>query len=246
MARCGCPWTWVMAMRVKPDTGELGLKQRYRATQGWECDRVLVDKAHLMIKASFQLPYPVKEGLIKWLMRLCYQDLRVPDLTVNYRRAGEPSVTIAPWPRRGPTRAVRDSTVLATFGEGGCEGRQRGVGERGAWRKVHLAVDETTRNNIDIEATPMASGDGDVLLGLVDRVEGEFPQVSVDGACASRRYHAVFAEQDLRAMILPLAAPLIWRDDHTRGTRSDEIQAQEPHVWKMVSGDPVAAWPRPT
>jgi hypothetical protein len=39
-----------MAMRVKPDTGEVGLKQRYRATNWSEYDRALVNRGNLTIR----------------------------------------------------------------------------------------------------------------------------------------------------------------------------------------------------
>jgi len=38
-----------MAMRVKPETGEVGLKQRYRVTNGSEYDRALVNRGHLTL-----------------------------------------------------------------------------------------------------------------------------------------------------------------------------------------------------
>ncbi len=38
-----------MAMRVKPDTDEVVLKQRYRVTNWSEYDRALVNRGHLTI-----------------------------------------------------------------------------------------------------------------------------------------------------------------------------------------------------
>ena len=38
-----------MAMRVKPDTGGVGLKQRYRVTNWSEYDRALVNRGNLTI-----------------------------------------------------------------------------------------------------------------------------------------------------------------------------------------------------
>ena len=38
-----------MAMRVKPDTGEVGVKQRYRVTNWSEYDRALVNRGNLTI-----------------------------------------------------------------------------------------------------------------------------------------------------------------------------------------------------
>ena len=38
-----------MARRVKPDTGEVGVKQRYRVTNWSEYDRALVNRGNLTI-----------------------------------------------------------------------------------------------------------------------------------------------------------------------------------------------------
>ena len=50
----GCGGVWAseevgMAMRVRPETGEVGLKQRYRVTNWSEYDRALVNRGNLTI-----------------------------------------------------------------------------------------------------------------------------------------------------------------------------------------------------
>jgi hypothetical protein len=173
-----------MAMRVKADTGEVGLKQQYRVRNWSEYDRALVNRGNLTIwfddesirdhwtppppvgrgtpgqysdmaiqtcltiKALFQLPYRATEGLVRSLMRLSHLDLPVPDHSYLSRRAAEISVTIPRRPRQGPTHVVVDSTGLKIFGEGEWKVRQHGVGKRRTWRKIHLAVDESTKDII--------------------------------------------------------------------------------------------------
>jgi len=149
-----------MATRVKPDTGDATSKQRYRVTNWSEYHRSLVNRGKpglysetaiqtcLTIKALFHLPYRATEGLMKSLMRLSQLDLPVPDHTHMSRRAGEISVKIPRRPRKGPTHVVVDSTGLKIFGEGEWKVRQHGVGKRRTWRKIHLAVDETTKDII--------------------------------------------------------------------------------------------------
>jgi hypothetical protein len=208
----GCRRRSIMAMRVKPDTGEVGLKQRYRVTNWSEYDRALVNRGNLTsgsttrvfrdqwtpapplgrgkpgrysetaiqtcltIKRLFQLPYRATEGLLKSLMRLCQLDLPVPDHTHMSRRAAQLSVKIPRRPRKGPTHVVVDSTGLKIFGEGEWKVRQHGVGKRRTWRKVHLAVDETSKDIIGIEVTTTAWGDSEILPGLLDQVEARSPK----------------------------------------------------------------------
>jgi len=216
-----------MAMRVKPDNGEMGLMEQYRVTNWSEYDRALVNRGNLTIKGLFQLPYRATEGLIKSLMRLCQLDLPVPDHTPMSRRAAQLSVKIPRRPRKGPTHVVVDSTGLKIFGEGEwaeaglreaslraagagrlCKAdcgtvRQHGVGKRRTWRKVHLAVDATTKDIIGIEVTTTAWGDSEILPSLLDQVEGEITQISADGAYDSHGCHAAIAERDARATTRP-------------------------------------------
>ncbi|WP_287640524.1 transposase, partial [Accumulibacter sp.] len=58
-----------MAMRVNPDTGEVGVKQRYRVTNWSEYDRALVNRGNLTIwfddeslRDSWTPPPPVGRG----------------------------------------------------------------------------------------------------------------------------------------------------------------------------------------
>lgn len=261
-----------MAMRVKPDTGEVGLKQRYRVTNWSEYDRALVNRGNLTIwfdeasirdqwtpappigrgkpglysdtaiqtcltiKGLFQLPYRATEGLIKSLMRLCQLDLPVPDHTHMSRRAAQLSVKIPRRPRKGPTHVVVDSTGLKIFGEGEWKVRQHGVGKRRTWRKIHLAVDETSKDIIGIEVTTTAWGDSEILPGLLDQVEGEIAQVSADGAYDSHGCHAAIAERDARATIPPRDGAVAWGDDHPRDAILQEIEAKGLAGWKNDSG----------
>ncbi|MER2624180.1 MAG: IS5 family transposase [Accumulibacter sp.] len=261
-----------MAMRVKPDTGEVGLKQRYRVTNWSEYDRALVNRGNLTIwfdeasirdqwtpappvgrgkpglysdtaiqtcltiKGLFQLPYRATEGLIKSLMRLCQLDLPVPDHTHMSRRAAQLSVKIPRRPRKGPTHVVVDSTGLKIFGEGEWKVRQHGVGKRRTWRKIHLAVDETSKDIIGIEVTTTAWGDSEILPGLLDQVEGEVSQVSADGAYDSHGCHAAIAERNARATIPPRDGAVAWGDGHPRDAILQAIEAKGLAGWKNDSG----------
>ena len=261
-----------MAMRVKPDTGEVGLKQRYRVTNWSEYDRALVNRGNLTIwfddasirdnwtppppvgrgkpgwyseiaiqtcltvKTLFQLPYRATEGLVKSLMRLCQLDLPVPDHTHMSRRASQLSVQIPRRPRKGPTHVVVDSTGLKIFGEGEWKVRQHGVGKRRTWRKIHLAVDETTQDIIGIEVTTADWGDSEVFSGLLDQVEGDISQVSADGAYDTKGCHAAIAERQALATIPPREGAVPWGDNHPRDAILQKIETRGVSAWKNNSG----------
>lgn len=67
-----------MAMRVKPDTGEVGLKQQYRVTNWSEYDRALVNRGNLTIwfddeniRDHWTPPPPVGRGTLRSGWKCC-------------------------------------------------------------------------------------------------------------------------------------------------------------------------------
>ena len=139
-------------------------------------------------------------------------------------------------PRQGPTHVAVDSTGLKIFAEGEWKVRQHGVGKRRTWRKIHLAVDESTKDIIGIDVTTTAWGDSEILPGLLDQIEGEIAQVSADGAYDSHGCHAAIAERDARATIPPRDGAVTWGDGHARDAIIHEIGTKGLDGWKNDSG----------
>ena len=55
-----------------------------------------------------------------------------------------------------------------------------------AWRKLHLGVDETTKEMVAVEVTPSQVHDSGLLPTLLDQIPGCIVQVSGDGAYDTR------------------------------------------------------------
>jgi hypothetical protein len=67
-------------------------------------------------------------------------------------------------------------------------------GRRRTWRKLHLGVDEETREIVAVELTTSGVHDGPRLPAVLDQVEGDVGQVSGDKAYDSGRcYEAILA-----------------------------------------------------
>ena len=190
----------------------------------------------LTIKTLFRLPYRGTEGLLKSLMRLCALDLPVPDHTHLSRRAATLAVKIPRRPRTGATHLVVDSTGLKIFGEGEWKVRQHGVGKRRAWRKIHLAVDESAKDIIGIEVTTANWHDSEVFPDLLAQVDGEVAQVSADGAYDTEGTHAAIRQREARATIPPRHDAVPWGNDHPRDAILAEIEAKGRDGWKEDSG----------
>ena len=209
------------------------------------------------IKVFFQLPYRATEGPIKSLMRLCYLDLPVADHTHMVRRAGELSMKNPRRLRKGPKHVVVNSTSVEIFGEAElaesgareaslrtagadrlCKAdrervRPNGVGKRCTRRKVHLAVDETSKDMIGIEVTPAAGGKSEILP--VVAVDGKRVHLSAAGGYNSHGCDAAVAERDA-ATILPCDGAVTCGDEHPRDAILQEIEAKRLDGWKNDSG----------
>jgi hypothetical protein len=170
------------------------------------------------------------------LMRLCHLDLPAPDHTHMSRRSGEISVETPRWPRKWPTHVVVDSTGLNIFGEGEWQVRQHGVGKHRAWRKIHLAVNESTKDIIGIGVTNGDWGDSEVFAGLLDQVDGDISQVSADGAYDTKACHGAITDRDADATIPPRDGAIPWGDDHPRDAILKDIAAKGSASWKNDTG----------
>ena len=169
-------------------------------------------------------------------MRLCPLDLPVPDHTHLSRRAATLEVQIPRRPRSGAVHVVVDSTGLKVLGEGEWKVCQHGVGKRCTWRKIHLAVDETSKDIIGIEVTTADWHDSEVFADLLGQVEGDVSQVSADGAYDTQGCHAAITELGAKATLPPRDGAILWGSDHPRDGLLNEIDAKGRAGWKDDSG----------
>ncbi len=96
-----------------------------------------------------------------------------------------------------------DATGLKVFGEGEWKVRQHGYSKRRTWRKLHVAVDETTQEIVATLATTHAVGDGEVLPELLDQVCGPIDHVSAAGSYDTRAAHEAIVQRHAKAAIPP-------------------------------------------
>ncbi len=123
-------------------------------------------------------------------------DLPVPDYTTVSRRQGDLTTRLAPTASAAPRHVVIDSTGLKVFGAGEWYVRKHGMGKgrRRTWRKLHLGVDEETKEIIGVDLTTSGVHDGPHLPSVLEQVEGDVGQVSGDKAYDSGRcYDAILA-----------------------------------------------------
>jgi hypothetical protein len=137
----------------------------------------------LVVRAVFHLSLRATQGFLESVVRLMEVNLPVPAYsTVCRRQAGvEPRLQAAP--ARKPRHVVIDTTGLKVFGAGEWYVRKHGVekSRRRTWRKLHLCVDEASKDIVAMDLTTSDVHDSPHLPAMLERVEGEVGQVSAVG-----------------------------------------------------------------
>jgi hypothetical protein len=196
----------------------------------------------LTIKALFDLPLRATQGLVESLIVL----LKLPIDAVNYtticRRQKSLDVPLQRYSRTENLHAVFDSTGLKIFGEGEWKVRQHGYSKRRTWRKLHLGIDETTKEIVARVLTTNDMGDGEVFPDLLEQIDEPLSQASGDGAYDSFGNHDLLSQRGIKITIPPQRnarikqhgnsnAPPLSRDEIIR-----EIRKLGRAEWKKQSG----------
>ncbi len=174
----------------------------------------------LTLMAVYSLRLRSTQGLLHSLFRLAEIHLMVPDYTTLCRRRKVLEVML---PRQAKGRAIHlvvDSTGLKVYGEGEWKVRQHGVTKRRTWRKLHLGVDEASREIVAAVATTNNVSDDEVLADLLKQVAEDVEQVTADGAYDKRKCYEAIAEKQAQAVIPPRRGARLWYQDYSTGEQS--------------------------
>ena len=117
-----------------------------------------------------------------------------------------------------------------------------GVTKRRTWRKLHLGVDEASREIVAAVATTNNVSDDEVLADLLEQITVKVEQITADGAYDKRKCYAAIKQKQARAVIPPRRGAKLWHQSD--GT--DEQPARDENIrrisevgraqWKQESG----------
>ena len=181
-------------------------------------------------------------GMLASIFELMRVSLPVPDHTTLTRRLARLPVLLPVQPKRGARHLVCDSTGVKVYGEGEWKVRQHGYSKRRTWRKLHLAVDEQTREIVVAGGSTNAVSDGQLLPLLLAEVRDAVCHVSADGAYDQRQCYDAINQVRARAAIPPRRGARIWQHANTKGERlvRDEnlraIRKRGRKKWKEEAG----------
>ena len=196
----------------------------------------------LVLKSVFHLSLRSTQGFVSSLLELLRLDLPVPDYSTVSRRQSSVMSSLSVSSSRRPRHVVVDATGLKVYGSGEWHVRKHRHGRRRAWRKLHLGVDETTKEIVAVEVTPSRVHDSTMLPRLLSQVPGRIGQVSGDGAYDTRACYQSILDRDAVATIPPRrnarlsesVDPPDWRAMRDASLR--EIKRLGRYEWRLSSG----------
>ena len=169
------------------------------------------------LKSVYGLAGRQTEGLLQSLLKLMQVDLPVPEHSTVSRRKATLSGPLPVRPNSSSIHLVVDSTGVKVYGEGEWKTRQHGTSKRRTWRKLHVAVNESTGEILSTEVTPNTVHDSELLDNLLDTINASVEQVSADGAYDTRRCYEVLQEKGAKAIIPPRKNAKIWQHGNCGG-----------------------------
>jgi hypothetical protein len=199
-------------------------------------------EAMAMVKYLFRQASRQTEGLLCSIFKMLKVRLPVPDHTTFSRRLARLAVRL-PVKEVGRARhVVCDSTGVKVYGEGEWKVRQHGVTKRRTWRKLHLSVDEESREIIVAGGSTNSVSDGEMLPVMLAEITDEIRQVSCDGIYDQRKCYKAINRLRARAIIPPRRGARIWQHGNKRAERLGrdenlrEIRKNGRKKWKEDAG----------
>ena len=196
----------------------------------------------LILKSVFHLSLRATQGFLGSVVTFMRLELPVPDYSTMSRRQAGLAVSLPPASRSGARHVVVDSTGLKVYGAGEWHaGKYHREGRR-VWRKLHLGVDETTREILAADVTESRVHDSRRLPILLSQIPDPIAQVSADRGYDTRAaYEAVLACGAAPAIVPRRNArtsagtdPPRWRVARNAALRA--IEGQGRYSWRASSG----------
>jgi hypothetical protein len=195
-----------------------------------------------VVKYLFNQASRQAEGLLASIFELMRVKLPVPDHTTLSRRLARLDVRLPVRKTEQARHLVCDSTGVKVYGEGEWKVRQHGYTKRRTWRKLHLCVDEESREIIVAGGSTNSVSDGEMLPEMLAEVADEIVQVSCDGIYDQRKCYEAINGLRARAAIPPRRGARIWQHGNSKDERlvRDEnlrsIRKQGRKKWKQEVG----------
>lgn len=246
---------WPVYNRALINRGDITLYFTDEALLGWYDDGPAQKGAQyvysdvcietmLLFKTVFGLPYRQTQGFAQSIFMLMnLSELIVPSYSQVSRRARQLDTDLNTLSASGSIMVVVDSTGLKIYGEGEWKVRKHGYSKRRTWRKLHLGADPETGFIHCTSLTDNSTDDASQLADLLDQVEENIDEVSLDGAYDTEECWDGLIERNINPIIPPRSNAVEWYEeqpgdipDYPRNVAIREIDDVGLAQWKKNSG----------
>ena len=155
-----------------------------------------------IIREVYHLGYRQTQGFVESLVAFRGWKVKVPHYSVINRRHKRLHLDVK-GTDTGSKYIVIDSTGAKVYGEGEWKVRQHGWGKHRTWRKIHLAVDESTGVIESWAMTTNSVDDAAMVSTLLDGVEGKVKKLAADGAYDRKKVYEQLKKRKIKGMIPP-------------------------------------------
>src|SRR5262244_3778604 len=175
----------------------------------------------LVFKSVYHLSLRAAQGFLSSVMELMRLPLPIPDYSTVSRRQGALHVPMSALPQSDPRHVVIDATGLRVYGAGEWHVWKHRVSRRRTWRKLHLGIDETTKEIVAVELTGSRVHDSQPLPALLEQIRKPLDQVSGDGAYDTRACYEAVLERGATPVFVPRR-------------RAQPGPAKDPPAWRIA------------
>src|SRR6266849_3200855 len=120
----------------------------------------------LVFKSVYHLSLRAAQGFLSSVVELMKLTLPIPDYSTVSRRQGTLQVRLPVGSGSSPRHVVIDATGLKVYGAGEWHVWKHRLGRRRTWRKLHLVIDEMTKEILAVEPTESRVHDSQQLPSL--------------------------------------------------------------------------------
>jgi hypothetical protein len=185
------------------------------------------------------------EGFMNSLLELMNLDLVSPDYTTISKRSDSLKDFREKLKKIDKGESVNilvDSTGLKIYGEGEWKEEKHGKGKRKDWMRLHLGINEDTR---EIEASILTdnhTGDASQVKPLLNQVKSKIKDVKADGAYDTQSVLEALKEVGIegKGIFPPRVDAILSKDWKTNPTQRDlnifRIHMDGRDVWEYASG----------
>ncbi len=169
-----------------------------------------------IVRQVYHLGYRQTQAFLESLIVSLGWKVKVPDYSVINRRCKNLDVEVKGTAKEG-RYIVIDSTGVKVYGGGEWKVRTSGWSKHRTWRKIHLAVDESTGEIESCAMTTNSVDDAAMVAPLLGQIEGRIKKVAADGAYDKKKVYRELSKRTIRPVIPPCKRAKITKHGNSRG-----------------------------